>query len=282
MKGLLAFLAKRYIAGEEKKDAIEIVRLLNDHGIMGTIDNLGEHVTNISNAEAAMREYMMLLDFIKDAGVNSNISMKLSHLGLDITDELAVRNAEMIIQKASELGNSVTLDMEGSNYTQKTLDAFLMLRERHENISIAIQSYLFRSRSDIETLIKKGANVRLVKGAYKEPPDIAFPKKRDVDANYEELMRSLLLSNGYTAIATHDERIINKGLRFVEENRIPKDRFEFQMLLGIKRSLQRRLADSGYRVRVYIPYGPKWLPYTMRRLRERRENIFFVIRNIFD
>lgn len=282
MKGLLAFFAKRYIAGEERKDAIRVVRHLNSQGILATIDNLGEHVKEPSHAEDAVREYLCLLDDIRDGGVNSSVSLKLTHFGLDISDEIAEGNLRGVIKKASELNNFVTFDMEGSRYTQRTIDTFLRLHEKYTNIGIAIQSYLYRSQMDVRLLIEKGASVRLVKGAYKEPAQIAFPKKRDVDKNFEELMKSLLLKGNYPAIATHDERLINEAIRFADENGIPKERFEFQMLLGIKRKLQKRLADSGYKVRVYIPYGADWLPYTLRRLRERKENLFFVIKNLFD
>ncbi len=282
MKGLLAFFAKRYIAGEERKDAIRVVRHLNSQGILATIDNLGEHVREPSHAEDAVREYLGLLDDIMDGGVNSSVSLKLTHFGLDISDEIAEGNLRVIIKKASELNNFVTFDMEGSRYSQRTIDTFLRLHEKYTNIGIAIQSYLYRSQMDVRLLIEKGASVRLVKGAYKEPAQIAFPKKRDVDQNFEELMKSLLLKGNYPAIATHDERLINEAIRFADENGIPKERFEFQMLLGIKRKLQKRLADSGYKVRVYIPYGADWLPYTLRRLSERKENLFFVIKNLFD
>ncbi len=282
MKGLLAFFAKRYIAGEERKDAIRVVRHLNSQGILATIDNLGEHVREPSHAEDAVREYLGLLDDIMDGGVNSSVSLKLTHFGLDISDEIAEGNLRVIIKKASELNNFVTFDMEGSRYSQRTIDTFLRLHEKYTNIGIAIQSYLYRSQMDVRLLIEKGASVRLVKGAYKEPAQIAFPKKRDVDKNFEELMKSLLLKGNYPAIATHDERLINEAIRFADENGIPKERFEFQMLLGIKRKLQKRLADSGYKVRVYIPYGADWLPYTLRRLSERKENLFFVIKNLFD
>lgn len=282
MKGLLAFFAKRYIAGEERKDAIRVVRHLNSQGILATIDNLGEHVKEPSHAEDAVREYLGLLDDIRDGGVNSSVSLKLTHFGLDISDEIAEGNLRVIIKKASELNNFVTFDMEASRYSQRTIDTFLRLHEKYTNIGIAIQSYLYRSQMDVRLLIEKGGSVRLVKGAYKEPAQIAFPKKRDVDKNFEELMKSLLLKGNYPAIATHDERLINEAIRFADENGIPKERFEFQMLLGIKRKLQKRLADSGYKVRVYIPYGADWLPYTLRRLRERKENLFFVIKNIFD
>lgn len=282
MKGLLAFFAKRYIAGEERKDAIRVVRHLNSQGILATIDNLGEHVKEPSHAEDAVREYLGLLDDIMDGGVNSSVSLKLTHFGLDISDEIAEGNLRVIIKKASELNNFVTFDMEGSRYTQRTIDTFLRLHEKYTNIGIAIQSYLYRSPMDVRLLIEKGASVRLVKGAYKEPAQIAFPKKRDVDKNFEELMKFLLLKGNYPAIATHDERLINEAIRFADKNGIPKERFEFQMLLGIKRKLQNRLVDSGYNVRVYIPYGADWLPYTLRRLRERKENLFFVIKNLFD
>lgn len=281
MKGLLAFFAKRYIAGEERKDAIRVVRHLNSQGILATIDNLGEHIKEPSHAEDAVREYLGLLDDIRDGGVNSSVSLKLTHFGLDISDEIAEGNLRGIIKKASELNNFVTFDMEGSRYTQRTIDTFLRLHEKYTNIGIAIQSCLYRSPMDVRLLIEKGARVRLVKGAYKEPAQIAFPKKRDVDKNFEELMKSLLLKGNNPAIATHDERLINEAIRFADENGIPKERFEFQMLLGIKRKLQKRLADSGYKVRVYIPYGADWLPYTLRRLRERKENLFFVIKNLF-
>ncbi|MBM2838355.1 MAG: proline dehydrogenase, partial [Deltaproteobacteria bacterium] len=242
MKGLLAFFAKRYIAGEERKDAIRVVRHLNSQGILATIDNLGEHAKEPSHAEDAVREYLYLLDDIRDGGVNSSVSLKLTHFGLDISDERAEGNLRGIIKKASELNNFVTFDMEGSRYTQRTIDTFLRLHEKYTNIGIAIQSCLYRSPMDVRLLIEKGASVRLVKGAYKEPTQIAFPKKRDVDKNFEELMKSLLLKGNYPAIATHDERLINEAIRFADENGISKERFEFQMLLGIKRKLQKRLA----------------------------------------
>lgn len=280
--GLLTLLAKRYIAGVDKKDAIRVVRRLNSLGILGAIDNLGENVKDPAEAAAAVREYLDLLTLIKTSGVRSTISLKLTHMGLDVSEKLASGNAEEIIKKAAELDNFVRFDMEGSAYTQKTLDIFLKLRERYPNVGVAIQSYLLRSARDVSLLIERKASVRLVKGAYKEPADIAFPVKPDVDKNFNALMKELLLKGENPAIATHDERLINGAIRFAKENDIPKDKFEFQMLLGIKRTLQKKLALEGYRVRVYVPYGPNWLPYTLRRFRERKENLYFVIRNIFD
>ena len=282
MKGVLEFLARRYIAGVGAQDAVSVARALNGSGILATIDNLGENVRTEEEAGASVREYTGLLDLIKSSGVNSTVSLKLTHLGLDISSLLARDNAGRIIKAASSLDNFVRIDMEGSAYTERTMEIFLHLRSRYPNVGIAIQSSLRRSAGDVRLLIERGASVRLVKGAYKEPPEIAFPRKPDVDRNFEILMKELLLKGKSPAIATHDERLLNEAIRFVNENNIPKGRFEFQMLLGIKRTLQKRLALEGYRVRVYIPYGPNWLPYSVRRLRERKENLFFVVKNIFD
>ncbi|MBI5642890.1 MAG: proline dehydrogenase family protein [Deltaproteobacteria bacterium] len=282
MKGLLLLLAKRYIAGAERKDAIDAARGLNSQGILATIDHLGENIRNETGAEESVREYISLLAEIKEARVSATVSMKLTHLGLDISEDLAFRNAETIIKKASECANFVWLDMEGSPYTQRTIELFLKLRAKYTNVGIAIQSYLLRSAGDIKRLIECNASVRLVKGAYKEPPEIAFKDKNDVDRNFELLMKELLSRGAMPAIATHDERLIGEAVKLVKERNIPAGRFEFQMLLGIKRKLQTKLAAEGYRMRVYIPYGKDWLPYTMRRLRERKENIYFVVRNIFD
>lgn len=279
---LLLPLAKRYIAGANKEDAVEAAKGLNSLSIAATIDNLGENVSSVKEAEEAVSEYISLLGLINKGRVNSTISLKLTHLGLDLSEDIAVNNAEKIIKKAHELNNFVRFDMEGSKYTQKTIDIFLKLCSRYPNIGIAIQSYLLRSRADMKLLIENNVSVRLVKGAYKEPPDIAFEKKKDVDKNYEHLMKELMLKGNMPAIATHDERLINEAISFAKENRIGKDRFEFEMLSGINRTLQRRLATEGFRVRVYVPYGKNWLPYTLRRFRERKENIFFVLKNILD
>ncbi len=279
---ILSFFARRYIAGETRKDAIFTAKRLNSQGISATIDNLGENVKDASETDETVKEYLSLLDDIDEAGVNSTISLKLTHLGLDISGELARKNAEAIIKKALSLKNFVRFDMEGSAYTPDTIDTVLKLNRLYPNIGVAIQSYLLRSEKDANLLINEGISVRLVKGAYREPPEIAFEKKSDVDRNYESLMKKLLLGGTRPAIATHDEKLINEAMRFANEKNIPKDRFEFQMLLGIKRTLQRKLAHDGYAVRVYVPYGKNWLPYTMRRLGERKENLLFVVKNIFD
>ncbi len=282
MKGFLIHLAKRYIAGDELKDAIEAALALNRDGMLATIDNLGENVKEKAEADEAAREYLALLDGIQKAKADSTVSLKLTHMGLDISEKLAKENAEKIIRKAEKLNNFVRFDMEGSAYTERTIGIFLSLHKKYPDTGIAIQSALKRSAEDIKMLIGEKASVRLVKGAYKEPPEIAFEEKEAVDRNYERLMKELLLKGTRPAIATHDERLINEAIGFIEKNGIPKDSFEFQMLLGIKRSLQKRLAKEGYRVRVYVPYGRNWLPYTLRRLRERKENLYFVVRNIFE
>lgn len=279
---LLSFFAKRYIAGIDIDDAIRAARELNGHGMGAAIDNLGEDITRTEEAASAVAEYSALIEEISNARLNAYVSLKLTHLGLDISTELAANNAEKIIAHAAEHGLFVRFDMEGARYTQRIIDVFLALRGRLPNVGIAIQSCLKRSGQDVRALIERGANIRLVKGAYKEPLDIAYADKKDVDANFATLMKELLSSGANPAIATHDERLIDHAKRFAQESNIPKDRFSFEMLLGIKRSLQLRLAEEGYCVRVYVPYGRNWLPYTTRRLRERKENIWFVMKNIFD
>lgn len=281
MKGLLILFARRYIAGTERQDAIRAALELNSVGIGAIIDNLGENMKDASEAGESVKEYLGLIEDIKSSGADSTLSLKLTHLGLDLSKELAFKNAETVIKKASETGNFVRLDMEGSAYTQRTIETFLELRRKYPNVGIAIQSYLLRSREDSSLIASRGGSIRLVKGAYKEPPGVAFQDKKDVDANYEAIMKELLLSGTRPAIATHDERLINEAKRFASEKDLPKDSFDFEMLLGIKRNLQKKLTGEGYRVRVYIPYGRNWLPYTVRRLRERKENIWFVVKNIF-
>lgn len=280
MKSLLTFFARRYIAGVDKLEAIDVAKRLNAQHISATIDNLGENVKNAADAASSVREYTGLLDAIKDSGVDSTISLKLTHLGLDIST--AFKNAGAIIRKAQEYGNFVRLDMESSAYTERTLGVLHSLRETYPNVGVAIQSCLLRSADDVKKLIESETSVRLVKGAYKEPPEIAFKDKKDVDANFSFLMKELLMKGVRTAIATHDETLIEEAIKFTKAMNIPSESFEFQMLLGIKRTLQKRLVAGGFKVRVYVPYGPDWLPYILRRLGERKENLFFVLKNIFD
>lgn len=282
MSRILSWFAKRYIAGETMEDALNVAKNFNAKGILTTIDNLGEDVLDAEDAARGAEEYLRLVRAIRKSGVDSNVSFKLTHLGLDISPLMAERNAERLVKKAVELKNFVWFDMEGSKHTENTLSIFSRLHAKYPETGVAIQSYLYRSAADVTKLIKENAAVRLVKGAYKESPDIAFPEKKDVDGNFSALMKRLLLSGAYVAIATHDEKLVNEAKKIASENNIAKDRFEFQMLLGIKRTLQSRLVEEDYRVRVYVPYGTHWLPYTMRRMTERKENVWFVLKNILD
>ncbi|HBG46354.1 MAG TPA: proline dehydrogenase [Deltaproteobacteria bacterium] len=282
MKGILLVLAKRYIAGAERQDAIRTALALNDIGIKATIDNLGENVRTPAQAAWSVAEYLDLLKDIKASGADSQISLKLTHMGLDISPELAIENLETIVKKAREDGNFVRVDMEGSKYTQATIDIFLQLRKKYPNIGVALQSALKRSVDDARIITAAGGSIRIVKGAYKEPASIAFKDKREVYTSFEEIMKGLLLTATRPAIATHDERLLDVAKKFADENGVSKRSFDFEMLLGIKRSLQRGLAREGYSVRVYVPYGREWLQYTLRRLGERKENVWFVLKNIFD
>lgn len=279
---IFLFLARRFIAGETFEQAKEVVKRLNDMGFLVTIDILGESVTNKEQAEKARDSYIELLSNINTVGLNSNVSLKLTQMGLDIDDSYCYENVIKIVKTAAGYKNFVRIDMEGSRYTQRTIDIFKKVHGVYpHNIGMVIQSYLYRSKEDIIHAIENRHRIRLCKGAYKEPPDIAFPDKRDVNKNYEEIAKDLILKGNYPAIATHDERLINIAESFAKENNIPKDRFEFQMLYGIRRDLQERLITEGYRVRIYVPYGTYWMPYTIRRIRERKENLWFVLRNIF-
>lgn len=282
MSGLLLFFAKRYIAGTKRQDAIAAALELNRAGIGAIIDNLGENVRDENEAGESVEEYLELLDDIKKARADSTVSLKLTHIGLDLSKEIALRNAETIVKKAARLGNSVRLDMEGSAYTQRTLEIFHDLRKKHPNVGVALQTSLKRSEKDASEIVAAGGSIRLVKGAYKEPAEIAFQKKAEVDASFEAIMKTLLMTKTRPAIATHDAHLIDEARRFASEKNISEDSFDFEMLYGIKRRLQRELAASGYNIRVYIPYGKNWLPYTIRRLRERKENVWFVLKNIFE
>jgi proline dehydrogenase len=277
----LYLFAKRFVAGEELEEAIPPIKALNEKGIMVTFDHLGENVKNEQEATAAADSYLQILDVIQREGLNSNVSIKLTQMGLDLGDDFCLKNVERIVKKAKELNNFVRIDMEGSNYTQRTLDITYKLFDEYKNVGVVIQAMLLRSESDIKKLINSGIRVRLCKGAYKEPESIAYQKKEQVNENYKKLMKMLLKDGNYPAIATHDEEIIEEAKRFAEENGIDRSRFEFQMLYGIRRDLQIALAREGYNMRVYVPYGKEWFPYFYRRLRERKENLFFVMRNFF-
>lgn len=276
-------MAERFVAGETLREALAVVRRLNEGGLMVSLNHLGEHVISRTEAEAATETYLRMFDRIAEAGVDANVSVKLTQLGVDIGTDFAYENLCRVVAHAAEFNNFVRIDMEGSPYTQRTLDLYARLREAgYHNVGVVIQAYLYRSEADVEWLIPMGANVRLCKGAYMEPPQIAFPRKRDVDENYLRLMGMLFSSEAqeagvYPAIATHDERMIDAARRLVQERDISRDRFEFQLIYGVRRELQSRLVEQGYRVRVYVPFGREWYPYFMRRLAERPANVVFLL-----
>ncbi|GAB4575130.1 MAG: proline dehydrogenase [Anaerolineae bacterium] len=281
-------VARRFVAGESLEEAIGVVRKLQAAGLEVTLDFLGESVHSEADARGAAEQYLQLLDAIETHQLRATVSLKLTQLGLDISEDLCLENMRRILEKARALNNHITIDMESSAYTDVTLRIYRTLRHEYgfDNVGVVIQAYLYRSTADMEALREEGAFVRLCKGAYKEPPDRAFPSKADVDANFVRLMRAYL-SNGttdtgaYLAVATHDQKIIDEMRRFAREAAISNDCFEFQMLYGIRADLQQELAQQGYTMRVYVPFGTQWYPYFMRRLAERPANLWFFVSNLF-
>lgn len=278
--------AERFVAGESLAQAIEIARRLNEDGLEVTLDHLGEKVADEQGALQAAEDYLTLLDAVASGGVRATVSLKLTQLGLDIGETLCLDHLRRILERAQATGNHVTIDMESSHYTDSTLRIYRTLRQDYANVGIVIQAYLYRSAADIRALAREGAFVRLCKGAYKEPPDRAFPDKADVDANFVHLTE-LFFTEGanvpgaYLAIATHDDKMIAAARSFIRAHQIPCDRFEFQMLYGIRPHLQAQLRDDGFTVRIYAGYGTEWYPYFMRRLAERPANVWFIARNFF-
>lgn len=277
---LTASLAHRFVAGDRLDDAVRAVTEVNQHGWSASLDHLGENVAEEKAARAATEDYLAAFERIASERLNANVSVKLTQLGLDISPDLCQELLTRILQRAQQLDNFVRIDMEGSAYTQRTLDLVLALHERYSNCGVVLQSYLYRTVDDVARANAAKVRVRLVKGAYDEPPEVAFPKKADVDAKFEAEMRQLLSDGTYPAIATHDDRLIEATKQFARERDVPADRFEFQMLYGIRRDLQVRLLGEGYRVRIYIPYGTEWYPYLMRRLAERPANLLFIVRSM--
>jgi len=273
-------LAARFIAGEDLEDALRAVRQLNSEGFAVTLDCLGESVHEAAAAEEACQVYLGLLDRLAAEKLNSHVSIKLTQLGLAIDEKLACRNLAAICERAAQHHNFARVDMEGSAFTDATLRVFRAVNAPREVLGIAIQAYLYRTEKDIDDLLQCGARVRLVKGAYKEPPEIAFPRKADVDLNFRKLTEKLLTSGVYHAIATHDDRLIRVAQEFASDREVARDGFEFQLLYGIRRQLQRDLLSQGWRVRVYVPYGRQWYSYFMRRLAERPANLLFLLRNL--
>ena len=276
-----ASFARRFIAGETVEEAIEACRAIQSRGMTTTLDLLGESVTDLERADAATRAYIAVLHAVADSGIERNVSLKLTQLGLDVDKASAVDNLRKILERAEPAGFFVRVDMEGSAYTDVTLEIFETLWQQDaRNIGVVLQSSLMRSEQDVARVNALGARVRLVKGAYQEPKTIAYAHKADVDAAYARMMKTLLLEGHYPAIATHDESMIDLACRFAREHAVAPDRFEFQMLYGIRRDLQTRLVQQGYRVRIYVPFGREWFPYFMRRLGERPANVGFVIRGL--
>jgi proline dehydrogenase len=273
-------VTQRFVAGEDIAKAVEAIKQLNSKQISATFDHLGESISSEAETLAEVREYEKLIDSIVSNSLDSNVSVKLTQLGLDIDNELCYRNTRAIVEAAYRQNNFVRIDMEDSPKTDATFDIFKQLRGEFQNVGIVVQAYLYRTEKDIEDLLKLNARIRLCKGAYKEPESVAFPDKADVDRNYIKLMKMLLPSGIYHGIATHDPNMIEATKLFAREAGISADKFEFQMLYGIRRDLQESLVKEGWRMRVYVPYGEFWYPYFMRRLAERPANIWFVMKNM--
>ncbi len=276
-------LTTRFVAGETIDEAVAFIRELNADGCSASFDHLNESVANPVEAEQEVAEYLQVLSSIDETGINSNASIKLTQFGLELDPELAYKNARAVVTDGARRGNFVRVDMEASSVTQVTIEIFKRLRAEFElnDVGIVLQSYLRRTYADAQELVKLPARIRICKGAYNEPPEVAFPDKKDVDENYVRVMQLLLSSGIYHGIATHDPKMIEATVEFSKKEGIPKEAFEFQMLYGVRRDLQRQLAKDGYNMRVYVPYGKHWYPYFMRRLAERPANIWFVLKNLF-
>jgi proline dehydrogenase len=272
-------VSHRFVAGEALDDAIEATRALNQRSMSVSLDHLGENVSDAKEAASAAQDYIAILDRIKQAGVDANISIKLTALGLDISQELCEQNVCRILEHAQQFPIFVRIDMEGSAYTEQTVDITLRMHKQYEHVGTVIQSCMHSSKKDVEQLIAQGVRVRLVKGAYKEPKTVAFQQKSEVDHNFVRLMMMLIQRGNYPAIATHDEAIINATCKFARDHGISKSAFEFQMLYGIRRDLQEKLVSQGYNMRIYVPYGSQWYPYLVRRMAERPANMLFVMSN---
>ena len=280
--GFFRKLTTRFVAGETIDEAASYIRQLNVENCTGSFDHLNESVDAESEAEREVVEYLNILNRISETKIRSNVSIKLTQFGLGIDSELAYRNARRVVEEAHRRGNFVRVDMEDSAVTQVTIDIFKRLRDEFDlnTVGIVLQSYLRRTYADAQELIKLPARIRICKGAYNEPPEVAFPDKKEVDSNYVKVMQLLLSSGIYHGIATHDPKMIDATIDFASREGIGKEKFEFQMLFGIRRDLQRQLARDGFNMRIYVPYGKHWYPYFMRRLAERPANIWFVMKNV--
>ena len=271
----------RFVAGSNLDQALTVCKELNAEGITVTLDVLGESISSIEEAGAARDAYLRTISAIHEQRVQGNVSLKLSQFGIDLSADVCHANVGQLVEKAASLNGFVRVDMESSEYVDRTLGLVCDLYDKYRAVGTVIQAYLYRSKKDIEMLNARGVRVRLCKGAYLEPESVAYPQKSQVDANYVELMQLLLDHGTYPAIATHDEKMIAATKAYAAEHKVSRDAFEFQMLYGIRRDLQRQLAKDGYRVRVYVPFGSAWYPYYMRRLAERPANVLFILRNMF-
>ena len=274
-------MARRFVAGEELDDAIEAARACNDAGMLVSLDYLGENVATTADAQRARDTYLHIFERIALEKLNANVSCKLTQLGLDLSVDFCEGLAMTIVESAARHDSFLRVDMEGSNYTERTVDTVKRMRIQSPAVGTVIQSYLYRSEQDVRDMLGYGCRIRLCKGAYKEPEEVAYKRKTDVDANYVRLMKVLLTSGFYHGIATHDPRMIATTIRWAAEKHISKEDFEFQMLYGVRTDLQRKLVKDGYRLRIYIPYGKDWFPYFMRRLAERPANVAFFVKNFF-
>jgi len=275
----LKFGASQVVAGETIQSAIEAIKKLNEKGLVATLDHLGEFVTSRDEAMEATEYCVKTLEAIAESGVKSGLSVKMTQLGLDIDKQFCVENMKKILETAKKYNLFVRIDMEDYSHCQVTLDILRELRETYDNVGTVIQAYLFRAHQDVKDL--KGVPLRLVKGAYKESPEVAYQDKKDIDENYMKIIKEHLLSGSYTAIASHDHNIIAKVKEFVKEHNIPNSQFEFQMLYGFRTEMQLSLVQEGYKVRIYIPFGNDWFGYFMRRLAERPQNVAFAFRGFF-
>jgi len=276
--------AARFVAGEKLQEAIEQVKLLNKDGLVVTLDHLGEFVFDEQEALASTQACLDVLDAIQASGVTSNLSLKMTSLGLDLSKELCLKHMRLILDKARQYGNFVRIDMEDYAHLDVTLDIFNELKDEYgDHVGLVLQAYLYRVSDDMKTLDEKyeNNNLRLVKGAYMESPDVAFPNKLDVDKNYLAIIEQHLLAGKFAAVATHDDMVINHVKAFVKKHNIPNSQFEFQMLYGVRPETQRQLVKEGYTMRVYVPYGNDWYGYFSRRIAERPANAFFIIKNMF-
>jgi len=272
-------MARRFVAGETLDEAIAAARSCNEVGMMASLDYLGENVATTADAQRARDAYLEIFERISKEKLNANVSCKLTQLGLDLSAEFCEGLLLSIVERAVGYENFLRVDMEGSIYTQRTVELVKCVRARNPAVGTVIQSYLYRSEADVQDLLAYGCRIRLCKGAYQESADVAFPRKADVDGNYVKLMQLLLASGFYHGIATHDPKMIGATIRFAATKQISKDDFEFQMLYGVRTDLQKRLVRDGYRLRIYIPYGKDWFPYFMRRLAERPANVGFFLKN---